>query len=92
MESLNYNEGKPRFGLVLKDTPNALLEEVLLAEAGCEKYSRDNWRLSMGNEHAQEFMDDNMESLLRHVLAYLMGEKMDPETGKIGRASCRERV
>ena len=50
---------------------------------GAKKYDRDNWKLNNDPVRIQD-------SLMRHLYAYLAGEKIDPETGlsHLYHASC----
>ena len=81
MPSQNYNEGKPRPSLILKDMPNYFNELVKVREMGCIKYSRNNWAESIGTEEHESFLADNMDSILRHVISMAQGETHDPESG-----------
>jgi hypothetical protein len=81
MSAKNFNEGKVRLGLVVKDCPNALKAWAQVREAGCQKYSRMNWAESKGTDDATRFLDENMESILRHLLMAMMGETHDEESG-----------
>lgn len=65
------DQGKPRPTLV----PVSLIEAVTaIREYGCQKYhDSDNWR----QVEPQRYRD----ALYRHWLAYLKGEKNDPESG-----------
>ncbi len=51
---------------------------------GANKYSRDNWR------HVPESKRRYTAALFRHVVAWLSGEKHDPESGKhhLAHAAC----
>ena len=80
-KALNHNEGKPRPSLILKDMPTAFAGFLAVREAGCKKYDRMNWSLSIGEPDAQAFLDENLDSIFRHLLAYMGGEEIDPETG-----------
>lgn len=73
---VNHNEGKPRPSLVLVDTPNALAEEIKVSELGAKEYGRDNWKAG-----GEEFLADNLDSILRHILAYSQGQIIDPKSG-----------
>ncbi len=80
-KALNFNEGKVRPSLILKDMHksfNALLE---VREMGCKKYDRLNWSLSIGKDDSGEFLADNLDSIYRHLNAYSAGEHKDPESG-----------
>jgi|SRR5690606_20150416 len=70
-KGLRYNEGKAQWSLVDFD---ALLPMVQVLEFGAEKYSADNWK---GGLKTTEII----ESMLRHVYAYLRGEDVDLESG-----------
>lgn len=50
---------------------------------GAKKYARDNWKLMNDPVRIQD-------SLMRHLYAYLAGEKVDPETNlsHLYHASC----
>ena len=75
-EAINLNEGKPRPSLVLADTLKAFDEVVKVAEFGCKKYSRDNWKAG-----GEQFQKDNQDSMIRHLLDYMNGKTIDPESG-----------
>lgn len=65
------DKGKPRPTLVPVSLINAVTE---VREYGCSKYKDpDNWKLV----EPQRYRD----ALYRHWLAYLSGEKTDPESG-----------
>ena len=68
MKSLNHNEGKEDWTLLLDDFPNALKEVLKVRMNGCEKYDRNNWKLSMGTENHFEFLKENRQSILRHIM------------------------
>ena len=73
--AINHNEGKPRPSLVLVDTRKAFAEVVKVAEFGCKKYSRDNWKSG-----GEQFQKDNQDSMMRHLLDYMNGKTIDPES------------
>ncbi len=51
------------------------LEEVLeVLEFGAKKYSRDNWK------HIEPARYE--KAAMRHLISYVTGEKVDPESGK----------
>ena len=66
-----HDEGKPRPTLV----PVGLIDAVTaIREHGCRKYhDPENWK----QVEPQRYRD----ALYRHWLAYLRGEKLDPESG-----------
>lgn len=68
---LRYNDNKPKWALVDFD---ALEDMVRVLEVGSEKYYVDNWKNGLKTTEV-------IESLLRHVFAYLHGEDNDKETG-----------
>ena len=79
MSSQNKNEGKPRLGLVLKDFSNAIEALARLRENNLKKYDRDNWAESIGTPDAKRFLEENLESIQRHVSSMWKGEELDPE-------------
>jgi hypothetical protein len=56
--------------------PRALLSVVRVLTKGAEKYDRDNWQIVPGARTRY------LAAALRHVLAYMSGEKIDPELGE----------
>ena len=76
INGINHNEGKPRPSLVLVDTRKAFDEVVKVAEFGCLKYSRDNWKAG-----GEQFQKDNQDSMMRNLLDYQAGKKVDDESG-----------
>ena len=75
-KGINHNEGKPRPSLVLVDTHNALAEEIKVSELGAKEYGRYNWKGG-----GEQFLADNLDSILRHILAYSQGQEIDPKSG-----------
>ena len=71
-EGRKYDEGKLRWDL-LPWTP--VEDAVSVLTFGATKYGEDNWR-EVPNARRRYFA-----ALLRHVLAWYRGEKLDPETG-----------
>lgn len=55
---------------------DALEDIVKVLEFGAKKYARDNWRNGKGLGISRV-----TKSTMRHLVAYLRGEKEDPETG-----------
>jgi len=82
MTAKNYNAGKERPSLVLKDMSKALESLLRVREKGAVKYDRLNFRESIGTPDAERFMEDNLDSLARHFLKRLQGEIYDQETGE----------
>lgn len=81
MSSQNKNEGKPRLGLVLKDFSNAIEALARLRENNLKKYARDNWSESIGTPDEPRFLEENLESIERHVGELWKGNALDPENG-----------
>jgi len=78
----NYNQGKERPSLILKDMAKAFESFLRVREKGAVKYDRLNFRESIGTPDAERFMEDNLDSLARHFLKRLQGEIYDQETGE----------
>lgn len=54
--------------------PFSVLDEVVdIMDYGAKKYSRDNWKLVPREEY--------IKAGLRHIIAVLKGEEVDPESG-----------
>ena len=81
MKALNHNEGKPRPSLILRDMAKAFEDLLKVREFGAIKYDRMNWVQSIDTEDADEFLEDNLDSIARHLLAHESGEHMDEESG-----------
>ena len=82
MSAKNYNAGKERPSLILKDMSSAFTELVKVREAGIAKgYDRMNWAASIGTDDAPRFLDENVDSIFRHLIAYMQGENVDQESG-----------
>jgi hypothetical protein len=80
MKSLNYNKGKLRPSLILKDLQYAFKQMLGVRENGAKKYDRMNFIESKGTEHEKEFLDDNLDSIERHLLAIHADETHDDES------------
>lgn len=65
------NKGKLQWSLVDFDS---FQDMVRVLEHGAEKYGRDNWKKGLPT-------NEICESLLRHIFAYMGGEKTDTESG-----------
>ena len=74
-EGRKDDAGKPRPTLVFGTMAQALAAVVEVAEYGARKYAPDNWLLVP--DGLQRYSD----ALLRHALAALRGEVLDPESG-----------
>ena len=67
-----FDSKKPRAELL---PPRALLEVASVLGFGAEKYSENNW------EKLENLESRYTGAALRHILALMSGEKLDPETG-----------
>ena len=81
MSSQNKNEGKLRLSLVLKDFAHAIEALARLRENNLKKYARDNWTESIGTPDEPIFLEENLESIERHVGKLWKGEELDSENG-----------
>lgn len=70
---LKFDSGKPRMSLL---PPHALTEMANVMTFGAQKYAAHSWK---NVENAQERY---LDALLRHAVAYVAGERIDPESGK----------
>ena len=68
---LRFNEDKLQWGLVDFE---ALENMVRVLEYGEKKYDAHNWKKGLPYVAV-------MESMLRHIYAFLRGEDIDPESG-----------
>ncbi len=66
--------GKPRVSLV---EPEFVLGTAKILTFGANKYGKNNWKTAK-TEDIERYND----ALLRHLYAYLGGEKIDPESGQ----------
>jgi len=71
-KALRYNSDKPMVSLVL-EANYALCGAAKVLEYGMKKYSRSNWKKGLDDKEI-------LDSLTRHMLKYLSGELIDPET------------
>lgn len=75
-ESFKLDTGKPRVGLVLREVPYAIEKLGTVLGFGAEKYSVGNWR------GLEDINGRFLDSMMRHLVAYHKGEKVDPESGE----------
>lgn len=67
------NDGKPEMSFVLQG-PKGLAGLAQVLEFGSRKYDRGNW--------LKGFPDTSLiDSMMRHLTAYISGEVLDPESG-----------
>lgn len=71
---VKHDHGKPELYLL---PPRATVEIGKVLTFGAKKYSPNNWHHVGKAERIPRYGS----ALLRHVFAYLAGEKVDPETG-----------
>ena len=70
-QEVKADHGKPRPTLV---PPSLVMAVAKIREYGCQKYTDpENWK----QVEPQRYKD----ALYRHLLAYLRGERNDPESG-----------
>ena len=68
-----HNDGKPEMSYVLQG-PKGLEGLARVLEFGSRKYDRGNW--------LKGFPDTSLiDSMMRHLAAYISGEVLDPESG-----------
>jgi hypothetical protein len=65
--------GKAQVSLVLEFS-HAIRGAAAILAPGAEKYGRKDWEKGMPKEEV-------IDSLMRHLLAYVGGEDLDPDTG-----------
>lgn len=75
-----FNTDKLKWSLV---DFKSLEDMVRVLEFGAKKYDTDNWKKGLPTKEI-------VESMLRHIYAYLDGEDLDPESGlpHIGHIQC----
>jgi hypothetical protein len=70
---MRFNDDKPQLNYVLTGK-HALAGLAAVMQYGATKYSRNNWR--KGLPHTEI-----VDSMMRHLAAYVSGENNDPESG-----------
>jgi len=71
---MRFNETKPKLSYIL-EFPKAMAETAKVMEFGAEKYDRHNWKKGGS-------MSEQMDSLIRHAVAFQNGEDSDEESGR----------
>lgn len=72
MEGVKFDNDKPRCDLL---PPLAVLDVAKVLGFGAKKYAPDNWKKVPGWRWRY------LGAGLRHVFAYMRGERTDPESG-----------
>lgn len=70
---IKFDQGKVDYTYLLKDLPVSVEEVTKVLIYGANKYSRSNYSKVESERYEAAFF--------RHVMAYLRGEQLDPETG-----------
>lgn len=70
---IKFDQGKVDYTYLLKDLPVSVEEVTKVLMYGAKKYSRSNYSKVESERYEAAFF--------RHVMAYLRGEQLDPETG-----------
>ena len=71
-EGKKYDTGKLRWDLLQYD---CIEDVVKILTFGAEKYGPNNW------QGVEPFEDRYFAALMRHLVAFRKGEKIDPESG-----------
>ena len=82
MSAKNHNAGKPKWSLLLTDFADELREVLRVREVieASGKYDRMNFAQSQGKPEAKVFLEDNIDSIERHLLDRRANKQADPET------------
>lgn len=75
-KGMKYDTGKPRMDLVLHGFPHSLRTLGVILGFGAEKYAADSWKSVPHGVARYE------AAALRHWLAHVEGEVLDPESGQ----------
>jgi hypothetical protein len=70
-QALRYNQNKPKWSLIHYGSLEPL---VRVMEYGAVKYAPENWKKGLDNKAV-------LESLMRHLVKLMDGEKYDQESG-----------
>lgn len=81
MSGIKFDSGKLRWGLLPLE-PLIVVVQVLML--GAKKYSDNNWK------QIDDIPGRYYDAAMRHLTAWKMGEKSDPETGlsHLAHATC----
>jgi len=71
-EGAKFDSGKPQLDLV---PPSLIIGVGTILTFGAKKYAAHNWRKGIAYSRI-------IASLFRHLLAWVGGEKLDPESGQ----------
>jgi hypothetical protein len=74
MKLMKFDAEKSRVELI---QPEFILGIGEILGFGAKKYKKNNWMNA-----SEEDLDRYLGAALRHILAYMNGEKIDPESGK----------
>ena len=82
MTALNHNQGKPKWSLLLTDFADELREVLRVREVieSTGKYDRMNFAQSQGKPEAKVFLEDNLDSMERHIFDRRKNKHIDNET------------
>ena len=75
-----YDDSKPAMSLV---DPEFVMGVASVMGFGARKYAAHNWQQGEGFKYTRV-----LNSMLRHVFAYMRGEDTDPESGLSHMAHC----
>jgi hypothetical protein len=72
---MKFDDAKIRVELI---DPNFILGISKILTFGAKKYAANNWKKGSTDEDQQRYLG----AALRHLLAYMDGQKIDPESGE----------
>lgn len=74
-KDMKFDKGKPRVDLIFSGMPNSIELIGSVLGFGAEKYAENSWQTVENGDKRY------LAALIRHLLAYQKGEKIDPESG-----------